>query len=234
MGSLFNIINRTRGEEQAIAAMLSRLEKDKQLVRVEIENTLTRFSSLLLHRKQTIVIAKPYGLNRLEKGSFIRFRLPGDSERSLRLEVITPHFTLTNGTPVFLCARPSSFAEDGHNRSSDRFNTSRFTNVNLVVPELKWKFRVLDLSHAGARVYSKSKNLELDFPIGQRFTGAYIQLGKHVKVRLDYLTPRSHRYPAVGLEFSVTEEGSDHLYFAHLLENLEKHEKKALKAEPLS
>ena len=228
------MISKSKGQEKEVLSALNGLDKNKTPVRIEIENTLVRFNSVLLVRGNTVVVARPYHLENLMKGSNIRFKFPGDATKELRLEVTTPNFSLTNGTPVFLCDIPKQFLTNEHSRNGDRFNTTRYTNIHLVIPQLKWKFRILDLSHSGARVYTKSKELHLEFPLGERFDNTYIQMGKHVKVKLDYLIPRSHRYPTVGLEFIPSPDGNNHLYMTHLLENLEKMELEHLKSEPLS
>ena len=68
------------------------------------------FRSVLAVKKGVVVVAKPDGLGKyLEKKGFVRFSLPNEEGRDLRLEVISPHFNLTSGNSVFLCKLPEEF-----------------------------------------------------------------------------------------------------------------------------
>jgi len=233
MVSLRNVLT-GKSAENAILALLNRLEQQKIAIRVEIENTLIRFNTMLIIRAGSVVLARPQALREnLEKGGMVRFKVPGDDEKELRLEITMPQYNLTNGTPVFLCKIPTQFHKTAYSRVVERFNTTRFTNLGLVIPEKAWAFRVLDISINGCKVLSKSGVPESEFPIGRSFENTYFKLGGRVKIELARLIPRSIRGHAVGLEFNVRQEGLHQKYLDHLITSLDKKDKDAMKAERL-
>lgn len=234
MATLLRFLSRTRGEEEALRSLLIRLDREKTPVRVEIENTLTRFNTRMVLRGHTVVVARPQAVGHLlEQGTMVRFKVPGDADREVRMEVVTPHYNLSSGSPVFLCKIPTKFAANGAQRASERFNTSRFNNIMLVVPEHKWKYRVLDLSLTGCKVHSRTGDLKTEFPIGHRVGDGYLQLGDRVRVDLDYVVPRSYQGAAVGLEFGITQSGPSKRYLTHLLQSLERKDNERMRAEPM-
>ncbi|MDH5751211.1 MAG: hypothetical protein OEZ59_02180 [Deltaproteobacteria bacterium] len=231
---LFNVLKGNLDKKQVMSHLV-RLDKNKTSLKVQIDNSHIRFNSMLIIRGDTIVIARPAGIKKdLKKGSYIRFHVPDHDDLQVQLEVATPNFNLTNGTPVFLCKVPDSQTKTNHKRTNDRYNTRRFTNLALVIPEKHWAYRVLDLSLNGCNVLSKSGVPEEEFPNGTTYTDCYLRLGKNVRIQLDTLHPRSHRIQTVGMEFRVNQEGLHIKYLQHLLSSLEEREQEKYKAEPLN
>ena len=233
MVSIINVLS-GKSEEAAILALLNRLDQQKVTLRVEIENTLIRFNTMLIVRAGSVVLARPSALrDNLERGGMVRVKIPGEDEKELRLEISMPQYNLTNGTPVFLCKIPVKFHKTSYTRTVDRFNTTRFTNLGLVIPVKAWAFRVLDISQTGCKVLSKSGVPQTEFPIGMSFENTYFKLGTRVKIELARLIPRSIRGHAVGFEFNVRQEGLHQKYLDHLISSLDKKDKEAMKAERL-
>src|SRR5689334_22792729 len=112
------------GSAKELLDELGRLENSRAVIRVEIEGNSVHFSSRLSVKKDTVVIAKPIGLREgLETGAYIRFRLPDNPDREVRLEVLTPHFNLSGGNAVFLCRLPTQGPAPAK-RKADRYNVS--------------------------------------------------------------------------------------------------------------
>jgi hypothetical protein len=188
---------------------------------------------VLALRGSTVVVARPSALHQgLEKGTIVRFPVPNDPSRHLRMEVVTPNFNLVSGSPVFLCKVPTAFSE-GSRRRSERFSTSRFNNLALEVPELKSRFRVLDLSLTGAKVLRGTGGPRVDIPLGRPLHAGSLQLGTRVRVDLEQVIPRTSHGPSVGMEFAVKREGDSSRFLTHLLNSLEKTDVDRLSAETL-
>jgi hypothetical protein len=233
MASLFRLWR--RGDEAAnqLRSLLVRLDRQKVSIRLEIEQTQVRFTTALACKRNTVVVAKPPALgNELQAGGFVRFKVPGEGGTEIRMEVLTPHFNLTNGTPVFLCKQPTRFAQN-NGRNAERYGTSRFTNLVLQVPSLPETFRVVDLSATGCRILTPYPRPREKFSLNEQVAGAWLQLGRHVKVDLAYVIPRTFHGQAIGLEFVVDPAGNQHKFLAHLIRSLEKLQSESLKAERL-
>ncbi|MDH5753293.1 MAG: hypothetical protein OEZ59_12860, partial [Deltaproteobacteria bacterium] len=88
-------------------AILEKIDQDKASIRVEVEGSNLQFVSRLSVKGESVLIAKPPGLNQgLEKGKFVRFKVPGGGSHEIRLEIAAPHFNLNSGATVFLCRLP--------------------------------------------------------------------------------------------------------------------------------
>lgn len=223
MTSLLGLINKNFGENHAVNTALNQLHKRRSPIRVEVENTLLRFDTKLRVHKSSVVVAKPFRMaHNLEAGDHIRFRLPSAKNRELRLKIRTSHFVLSNGTPVFVCDKPTQFIEGSGRRESYRFNTKKYNNLFLHIPELTWKFNILDISKTGCKIYAKNKDFDLDFPQGTRFNNASILLGDHVRLPLDLLAPRMHKFPELGLKFEINPNEHDRKVFTNLMDHLER------------
>lgn len=209
-------------EPKVVMSSLTMLDRNKVPVRMEIENTTISFHTRLSIRAATVVVAKPANLSSaLSKGGIVRFKIPDSEGKEIRMEVLTPHFNLTSGNPVFLCKVPTEFAENNQ-RGALRYNTSKFSNVILTTPPTNAQFRIIDLSEGGCKVYVPSHEAREIFKIGSSIFAAKISLGTKVSVSLDSLTPRNHRGQAVGCQLSVTKAGNSQKYLVHLISSLEK------------
>ncbi|MEE8436127.1 MAG: hypothetical protein V3S64_15175, partial [bacterium] len=187
-----------------------------------IENSTINFPTRLSVRSATVVVAKPAHLSgALTKGGTVRFKIPDSEGKEIRMEVLTPHFNLTSGNPVFLCKVPTVFAE-GNLRGAMRYNTSKFTNVVLTMPPNQSQFRIVDLSEGGCKIYVPGQLARETFPIGASIAAVRITLGTKVTVVLDSLTPRNHRGQTVGCSLTVSDQGTSKKYLTHLINSLEK------------
>lgn len=224
MARFMNLLGSHGRTDKEILSTLQALDKHRVPVRMEIENTSIRFNTRVSVRSATVIVAKPLNLKEeLNKGGTVRFKMPDSEGRELRMEVITPHFNLTSGNPVFLCKIPTNYAETNQ-RSSLRFSTSRFTNVVLIVDGHADKYRVVDLSTGGCKIFLPNKEARQRFNVGVPIHGARIDLGQKAAVHLKAIIPRNHRGQAVGCQIEVSDEGASKKYLQHLLGSLEKSE----------
>jgi len=224
MARFMNLLSSQGREDKEILGALTTLDKDRVPVRMEIENTSIHFKTRISVKSATVIVAKPLNLKEgLAKGGTVRFKLPESEGRELRMEVLTPHFNLTNGNPVFLCKIPTGYAQSNM-RGSLRFNTSRFTNVALLLSDSPVRYRIVDLSSGGCKIYLSSKEDKQRFAVGVPVHGARIDLGSKAAVHLKALVPRNLRGQAMGCQFEVSGEGVSGKYLEHLLQSLEKAE----------
>jgi len=224
MARFMNLLSSQGKDDKEILAALNLLDKHRVPVRMEIENTSIHFNTRISVKSATVIVAKPLNLKEgLAKGGTVRFKIPDSEGREMRMEVLTPHFNLTNGNPVFLCKIPTSFAASNQ-RGAMRFNTSRFTNVTLAFDNHPEKYRVVDLSTAGCKVFLASKEAKERFSVGVPMHGARIELGQKASVHLKVVVPRNLRGQAVGCQFEVSDEGASKKYLQHLMQSLEKSE----------
>jgi len=224
MARFMNLLSSQGREDKQVLAALTLLDKHRVPVRMEVENTSIHFNTRLSVRSATVIVAKPMNLREgLAKGGTVRFKVPDSEGKEMRMEVLTPHFNLTNGNPVFLCKIPASFAQSNQ-RGAVRFNTSRFTNVTLMFDDHGEKYRVVDLSAGGCKVFITSKEGKERFKVGVPLHGGRIDLGQKASVHLKSIVPRSFRGQAVGCQFDISDEGTSKKYLEHLIQSLEKAE----------
>jgi hypothetical protein len=176
-------------------------------------------------------VAKPAGLGPyLKKDSMVRFSVPDEPGRDVRLQVASPHFNLTSGNAIFICNFPTEFSE-GTKRRSTRFNTSRFNNLHLSVPTLKYRFRIIDLSLNGLKIYVQGDPAEM-FPLGKPISPANIAISK-VNAELTAIIPRVHKGNTVGCEFQAAQNSTALKYIAHLINSLQKSEQEKIQSAEL-
>lgn len=224
MAKLTDFLGFSSQEEREVVKTLQMLERQRTPVRVEIEKTRIRFNTIISIRRGMVVIAKPGGLHKeLKTGGSVRLKIPEADAREVRLEIITPHFNLTNGASVFLCKMPTQFA-GGARRASERYDTSRFNNLKLGLDKAEQQFKLVDISLGGCRIQVTSGVAEQLFPIGKDIAPATIRLGNNVSVALGSLVPRVHSQSAVGMQYQVSSEGNHMKYMQHLLLSLAKTE----------
>lgn len=198
---------------------------------MEIEKMNIRFTTMIVFRNKSVVVAKPPTLDKVLKvGQFVRFKVPGDDQQAIRMVISTPNFNLKNGNPVFLCTPPNEFAETAH-RANERFDTRRFTNIQLRISGYAESFRIIDLSTEGCRIHTSFTNPVKTLPKGKTINDAWIQMGNKARVELATITPRTHDEQAVGMEFSVKSEEKDLRLLSHLVALLDKQQKESIRAE---
>ena len=220
-----------KGADKEVVQTLKRLDKLKTPLLMEIEQSQIHFRSVLAVKQGVIAVAKPMGLgSHLKKDSVVRFSVPDEPGHDIRLQVASPHFNLTSGNAIFICNFPTSFSE-GTKRRATRFNTSRFNNLLLSVPTLKYRFRIVDLSMNGLKVYAQG-NLDELFPLGHPISPANIQISKY-SVELGMIIPRVHKGNTVGCEMTVPEGSTTRKYIAHLIDSLQKSEEQHLQGASL-
>jgi hypothetical protein len=217
------------GSAKDLLEELARLEKERAVIRVEIEGSAVHFNSRLSLKKDTVVVAKPTGLrDGLSAGGFVRFKLPDAPEREVRLEILTPHFNLASGNAVFLCRLPAA-GPAAAKRKTERYNVTHFANVQLVIGNRGREFRVVDVSLTGCKVLTTPAEAQTYFPLNREVAQVHIQVGSKAKVELEAVIARSHLGASVGCEFTVRGDGPSQVYLSHLIKSLEKAELERLR-----
>ena len=203
MAKLSNLLKMSAKPERRIMQILGRLEHQKNPIRIEIENSNTRFYSILSIKRGLVVVAKPPGLRAgLEREGFVRFKVPDEDGKELRMQVTVPHFNLLSGGYVFLCSIPKEFAESSQ-RGEERYNTSRFKNLFLFLPTVKGHFRIIDISRSGCKVFA---NQSVSFPgleMGNPIAPASITVGNKVDIDLKSATLRARIKNTMGFQLIV-------------------------------
>lgn len=212
------------GERRGILKTLRKIAAEKTPLRLELENTDIHFLTVLQIRREMVVFAKPRDLRKQFKtGSMVRFTLPHDRKLALRFRVKIPHFRLMRGGPVILCEIPQQFA-DPPQRAHDRFSTSRFKNISLVLPGPQKNLRIVDVSAEGCKVYHGGLE-DLDWvEVGERINTAHIEILNRVKLELEMVIPRSVELKTIGFEFRLSGRKASREKFAIFLGALEKAE----------
>jgi hypothetical protein len=232
MAKLTSLIGLPGGAKRQLNSTLAGLERSKTPLRFEIENTNTRFFSVVSVRRGMVVVAKPPGLKEgITRESFVRFKVPGKEGKEVRLEVTVPHFNLMSGSYVFLCKMPAAFA-DSAKRKYERYNTSRFSNLHLVLPEPQFRLRIIDISEHGCKTYTQSIKFNGRLQLGSPYHPATISVGGRVDIDLDAAIPRSQQKSTLGFEFKVHPDGTSGKYLAHFLQSLEKGETEKMRSTP--
>ncbi len=228
---LSNLLKLPGSEEREVNKVLRQAEKYKTPVRIEIENSNVRFYSILSIKRGLVVVAKPPGLKGgVSREGFVRFRVPDSEDKEIRMEVTVPHFNLLSGGYVFLCRLPKEFAESSK-RNSERYNTSRFNNLHLFIPEMKVRYRIIDISSTGCKVFTEKSNPKSLFEVGKPLSPASISVGDKVEIDLASAIPRSHHRNTVGFELRVDGGGSSGKYLSHFLKSLETAETTRLRVD---
>ena len=221
----------TKSEEKEVALVLRKLDKSKTPLLMEIEQAHIHFRSVLAVKQGVIVVAKPMGLGPyLKKDSVVRFSIPNQPGRDIRLQVASPHFNLTSGNAVFICKVPLAYSE-GTKRKATRFNTSRFSNLLFTIPNRSDKYRIIDLSLNGFKIFCQGKLNEL-FPIGRPISPAMLHISKYT-TDVGVVVPRVHKGNTVGCEIQGPENSPARKYLAHLISSLQKSEEEELRGAEL-
>lgn len=231
MAILANLLRIPVKPSREIERLLGGLEGSRTPIRVEIENSNTRFYSILSIKRGLVVVAKPPGLTAgLARDGFVRFKLPGDDGRDLRMQITVPHFNLLSGGYVFLCAMPKEFAETSL-RGAERYNTSRFKNLFLFLPKIKGHYRIIDISNSGCKVFMDKSLSAPGLEVGNPISPASITVGNKVDIELKAATLRSRIKSTLGFQLEVESGPTAGKYLNHFLKSLEAAETKRLNTE---
>lgn len=202
----------------SVAQALRRLANKRVPVRLEVENTEASFYTVLSLRPQGVVLGRPPDLENglVKSGGFVRFQLPDGSKKAVRMQVVKPAVRRKRGDTVILCAMPGGFAQRSK-RGSDRFNTSRYKNLSINIPQIAADFRIVDISRTGCKVLAGSlKGHDWDeFRLGRPVRFGRIEVGSKAVLELGMLIPRYINPPVVSFEWEVFDGDS-----ARYLENL--------------
>ena len=231
MSGLKSLFGLGESEERTIEKVLSRLASAKTPIRLEVEEANIHFYSVLSIRRGLVVLAKPGGLQKeLKREGFVRFRVPDVEGKELRLPIAVPHFNLLSGSYVFLCDVPKTFAEPSR-RTSDRFNTRRFSNLKLTIPALVREYRIIDISLEGCKIFTGgNEDPTMPFSMGETLSPAKITVGQKVEIDLNSVVPRSQTGKTVGIQFQMNGNDDSRKYLSHFIKSLESSEQERLMA----
>ena len=205
----------------SVPRTLKRLEEERTPIRVEVENTEFSFYTVLSVRPEVVVVARPSDLDPkiLVRGGLLRFVVPDGSRNVVRLLVRNPNFERERGANVILCEIPEEFAEKSK-RGENRFNTSRFKNLRLLIPQIDAEFRIVDISPSGCKTYVQDmEDWDLvTMGVPMRFTK--ISAGDKVQIEIAILTPRLVTPPVVSFEWNISPQGAAAGLLRHLIDSL--------------
>ena len=194
-------------------------------MRLEAENSDVSFYTVLSLRPQGIVIAKPADLEDelLVAGVVVRFTVPDRSGNVVRMEILESDHERLRGDAVILCKYPEAFGPKSK-RKSHRFNTGRYNNIRLAVPQFDAGFRVVDISDAGSKVLAESFDEWDQLRLGRSLRFSRIEVGEKVQIDLSELTPRLINPPTISFEWKVSLKGQGSRHLAQLIQSLHKEE----------
>ena len=195
----------------SVARSLSLLADKRVPVRLEVENSEASFYTVLSLRPQGILLGRPPDLENglIKTGGFVRFPLPDGSRHVLRMQILKPAVRRKRGDTVILCATPREFSERSK-RKSDRFNTTRFKNLSLFLPQLDARLRVVDVSRSGCKVLAAELQNWNEFRLGRPIHFTRVDIGSKAVLELGALIPRHISPPVVSFEWNVADEESAH------------------------
>ena len=192
-----------------IARSLTQLAQDRVPVRLEVENSESSFYTVLSLRPQGVLLGRPADLENglLKAGGHVRFTIPDGSRQVIRLQIIKPNVRRKRGDAVVLCGIPEEFAEKSQ-RASDRFNTSRYKNLSLNIPQIDAHFRIVDISRTGCKVMAQQLEKWNEFRVGRPLRFGRVEVGNKQVFELGSLIPRFVNPPVVSFQWEVGDEES--------------------------
>jgi hypothetical protein len=200
-------------------ATLESLAVSRAPVRIEIENSLERFTSRVALSKDSVVFQRPErDTLRVQAGDHIRAFLPGDKAQELRLEVVAARMKLAQGGLALQC-KPSARIVS-RRRAVDRYNVRKYSNLHLTFDGEQ--FRVIDISAKGCKLMLTPMQSQGRFPVGDQIWYAALQLGQDTTMRLDRLIPRNHAGRMIGCEFQVKRTDASDVTLTRLIASLDK------------
>jgi PilZ domain len=201
-------------------ATLETLAISREPIRIEIENSLERFTSPVSISKGAVVFARPErDTLHVSAGDHIRAFLPGkNGRRELRLEVLAAKMRTGHGRLALMC-KPSPRIV-ARRRAADRYNVRRYSNLLLSLEGDQ--FRVVDISTNGCKVILTPMQTQGKFPLGDTLWYSALKLGATTTMRLEALVPRSHAGRMIGCEFKVRRDDDSAETLQKLIASLDK------------
>ena len=229
MANVMGLFRNGRSQQKNILKILNQMESSKIPVRLQVENSSIHFFTILSLRRGMVVFARPTGNSRgITKGKFVRFTVPDQPDKVLRLEVEVPSFKMVNGTYVMLCAIPEEFAEKSK-RISQRYNITRFKNIMLGLPTISSMYRMIDISAQGCKVFTGDNDLTTILEVNEPILNGKIYIGSGLDMSLKWIIPRVFQEKTAGFEFQIAGDHATQRKFEHFIYSLESAEKKKLK-----
>ena len=231
---MFGLFKNKKRTDDSLSAptVLKAISSQKQVVRMELDRPMVRFKTRLLYRDKVVLVAKPPELTvEIAKGDVARFKIPWEKNHEVRMEVSLPQVNLSNGLGAFLCQTPSGAAFSVR-RVEERFNTRRYKNLHVDIPDLGDNFRIVDLSATGCKIAIKTTSRWKSFKIGRSIGKSMIKVGDRMEIELDLMIPRAHANESVGMEFSVNGDGRNRQWLTVLLGTLGTMEVDAILPQP--
>ena len=193
-------------EGPPVIPVLRRISDEQTVVRMEMERAMLRFNTRLALRDQVVLVGKPSGLEEsIEKGDCARLKVPWARDFEVRMFVSALHVNLKNGSEGFVCQTPSGNALPVK-RSKDRFNTRRFSNLQLLLPSFGLDFPIMDLSAQGCRIRARPDIMADLFKMNRKILEGVIQVGERFHIALESMIPRVLLRETVGLEFNPRQD----------------------------
>lgn len=217
-------------EQRAILRALNELSEHHTPVQLEVEHNGAGFFTLVSLHKELLVVGKPRTIpGGLPRGSYVRLTLPNSERRQVRMPVLVPHMKLpVSNRYACICALPDAWAGQCRRRT-DRFPTTRYRNLRLVLPEMERNYRVVDISASGLRILMPEEEAGLMlFEDGMELTPAHLQVGQRVHIQLKRLVPRSQGSQSVGLEMEPMNDNASEKFLVNLLNKLQEADLKRL------
>lgn len=219
-------------EQRAVLRALENLTNSKSPVRLESETTGVSFFTVVALRPNGLLIARPRSLRGgLPKDSFVRITLPNHGRKQIRVPILIPQVKLRMTMRyACICGIPTAFS-GVCKRHTDRFNTTKFKNLHLQVPQFSSSFRVVDISVGGLRVFAGDDGERLAEDPEANLAPARIRVGERVSVELENLMVRSHVGNTVGFSMTVRNDGYSGRFLLNLLNKLQEQEILRLKMD---
>ena len=210
----------TGKEGPLVIPVLRRISDEQTVVRMEMERVMLRFNTRLALRDQVVLVGKPSGLEEsIEKGDCARIKVPWAKNFEVRMFVTAHHVNLKNGSEGFICKTPSGHALPVK-RSKDRFNTRRFSNLQLLLPSFGLDFPIMDLSAEGCRIKARPEIVADLFKMNREIMEGVIQVGERFHIALETMIPRAFLRETVGLEFNPRQDSGHKRNLSTLLGTL--------------
>lgn len=207
-------------EQRAVMRAITELSREQLPALAEVESGASFLTQVSLHRS-VLVVARPRSLpGGLAQGAFLRLTLPNHNRMQVRMPVLVPRARLRlSHRYACLCQLPTEFAGQCR-RDADRLDTRRYSNLSLDLREQARRFRMMDISESGLRVYTGEDEDLMMFVRGMVVSGARLSVGQDTEIALDSVLPRSRGEGWVGMEMHVAEDGKSHGFLSKLLDRL--------------
>ena len=204
----------------SVSQSLMQLAREQVPVRLEVEHSESSFYTLLALRAQGVLLGRPGDLEKgiLKEGGHVRFTLPDGSENVVRMQILKPYVRRKRGDAVVLCSMPEEFTGKSK-RKSARFNTGRYKNLALNIPQIDAQFRIVDISRTGCKVMALHLEDWEDIRLGRSLRFSKVEVGGKSVFGLGVVTPRFIDPPVVSFQWEIIDEPSAR-YLEHLVKAL--------------